>query len=79
MFDVSTFKTFRWNGAGAQNLPTEFGGTIQNGFTVRRFYDPFKGVRGRVVIIVAHNDAEVVTGGTGQSALVGGLILNAFQ
>jgi hypothetical protein len=79
MFDVSTFKTMRWNGAGQNALPTEFGGRVQGGFTVRSFFNPFKGKRGCRVIIVAHDDAEIVTGGTGQVSLVGGLLLNAFQ
>lgn len=79
MYDVSTFKTMRWNGAGAPTLPTEFGGAVQGGFTVRSFYNPFKGKRGVRTIIVAHDDAEVVTGGPGQISLVGGLILNAFS
>lgn len=80
MFDVSTFKTMRWNGAGAANLGGgEFGGRVQGGFTVRSFFNPFKGKRGVRTIIVAHDDAEIVTGGPGQVSLVGGLILNAYS
>ena len=77
MFDVSTFKTFRWNGAGAPTLPTEFGGRVEGGFTVRSYYNPFKGKRGVRVIVVAHDDFEAVTGGLNNVSLVGGLILNA--
>jgi hypothetical protein len=76
--DASTFKTFRWNSAGASSLPTEFGGQVVGGFTVRSFYNPFKGAKGVRTIIVSHDDAEIVTGGIGQVSLLGGLILNAF-
>lgn len=79
MFDISTFKTFRWNGAGMDRLPSEFGGSVQGGFTVRSFYNPFKGKRGTRTIIVAHDDFEAVTGGLANVSLVGGLILNAIQ
>ncbi len=77
MNDVSTFKTFRWNGAGMQTLPTQFGGTVQGGFTVRSFYDFTKGKRGTMKIIVAHDDFEAVTGGLANVSRVGGLILTA--
>lgn len=79
MFDVSTFKTFRWNGAGAEQLPTEFGGQVQGGFTVRSFYNPFKGKRGVRTIIVAHDDFEAITGGLANVSLVGGIIKGAVQ
>lgn len=77
--DVATFKTFRWNGAGANTLPTEFGGTVQGGFTVRSYFNPFAGKRGSRFVVVAHDDAEVVTGGLSGVSVVGGLILNAFS
>jgi len=79
MYDASTFKTFRWNGAGANQLPTEFGGRVEGGFTVRSFYNPFKGKRGVRVIVVAHDDFEAVTGGLANVSLIGGLILGANQ
>jgi hypothetical protein len=79
MFDASTFKTFRWNGAGGPTLPGEMGGTVQGGFTVRSFYNPLRGKRGVRTVIVAHDDFEAVTGGLGNVSLVGGLIVGAIQ
>lgn len=76
--DIATAKTFRWNGAGGPNLPTEFGGAVQGGWTVRSFFDPFKGRRGTQTVVVTHDDAEVITGGTAGVAVVGGLIQNAY-
>jgi len=72
--DIATMKTFRWNGAGGNSLPTEFGGTVTNGWTVRAFFNPFKGPRGSQVIIVTHNDAEQFI-----SQNVGGYIKGAIQ
>lgn len=72
--DVATFKTFRWNGAEGNTLPTEFGGQINGGLTVRSFFNPFKGKRGVHTVIVAHDDAEQF-----MTANVGGLIHGAFQ
>ena len=57
----------------------EFGGNVQGGFTVRSFFNPFKGKRGVRTIIVAHDDFEAVTGGLGNVSLVGGLIVNPVQ
>jgi len=77
--DVTTAKTFRWNGAGGPNLPTELSGAIQGGITVRSFFNPYKGRRGTQTVVVTHDDAEVMTGGTSAtSVLVGGLITGAF-
>jgi hypothetical protein len=72
--DIATMKTFRWNGAGSDSLPTEFGGTVTAGWTVRAFFNPFKGPRGSQVIIVTHNDAEQFI-----SQNVGGYIKGAIQ
>lgn len=79
MEDTASFKTFRWNGAGGPNLPTEFGGTVEGGWTVRQFYDYKRGPRGSQVVVVTHNDAETITGGPGGVSLVGGLITGAYQ
>lgn len=76
--DICTAKTFRWNGAGGPSLPTEFGGQVVGGWTVRSFFDPFKGRRGTQTVVVTHDDAEVITGGTANIAVVGGLITGAY-
>ncbi len=76
--DICTAKTFRWNGAGGTSLPTEFGGKVEGGWTVRSFFDPFKGRRGTQTVVVTHDDAEVITGGTSNVAVVGGLITGAY-
>lgn len=73
--DIATAKTFRWNGAEGQ-LPDQnrIVSASGGGFTVRSFFNPYKGGRGVTVIIVTHNDAEqLITG------LVGGYIKGAVQ
>ena len=54
------------------------GGVVQGGFTVRSYFNPFKGKRGVRSIVVAHDDAEKVTGGLAGVSVVGGLIKNAY-
>lgn len=66
--DVATAYTFRWTGGSAPD------GAMQGGFQVRTFFDPKRGGRGGTMVVVVHNDAEVMT-----SKLVGGLLLNAYQ
>lgn len=66
--DVATGYTFRWNGGDAPD------GAANAGFLVRTYFDPKRGSRGGNMVVVVHNDIEVMT-----SNLVGGLILNAFQ
>ena len=61
--DISTFKTFRWNGAGDNsplNDSISGGGPAMNGWTVRSFFNPYKGGRGVHVVLVTHNDAEML-------------------
>jgi hypothetical protein len=65
---ISTAKTFRWTGADS-GTPD---GTVQGGFLVRSYYDPKRGARGGRVVVVTHNDAEVMT-----SVVAGGLITGA--
>jgi hypothetical protein len=60
--------TFRWTGASAPD------GTATGGFMVRSYYDPRRGGRGGRVVVVLHNDAEVLTG-----PILGGLITNCVQ
>lgn len=66
--DVATAATFRWLGGDAPD------GTAQGGWLVRSFFIADRGPRGGRKIVVAHNDAEVVT-----SNIVGGLIAGAYQ
>lgn len=67
---ISTARTFRWT--GADSAATD--GAMQGGFLVRSYYDPRRGARGSRVMVVTHNDAEVMT-----SVYAGGLIINAHQ
>lgn len=66
--DVSTAKTFRWNGGSTPD------GNMVAGWLVRTYFDPKRGPRGGNVVVVAHNDAEVMT-----SKFVGGAILDVLQ
>lgn len=66
--DVATGYTFRWTGG------TTSDGTATNGWLVRTFWDPKRGGRGGTMVVVTHNDIEVIT-----SKYVGGLIYNAVQ
>lgn len=68
MTSPSTCKTFRWN--GANGVPD---GTVQGGFLVRSYFDPKRGARGSRIVVMTHNDAEIVT-----STVAGGLIINAW-
>jgi hypothetical protein len=70
MTTPSTAKTFRWTGADSA-VPD---GTLQGGFLVRSYFDPKRGARGSRIVVVTHNDAEVMT-----SVVAGGLIINAHQ
>lgn len=64
--EVASAVTFRWNGGEAPD------GTMTAGWMVRTFFDPKRGGRGGTMVVVVHNDAEVMT-----STLVGGLITGA--
>jgi len=66
---ISTHRTFRWTGSGASP-----DGTMQGGFLVRSYFDPKRGAHGARVIVVTHNDAEVMT-----SVYAGGLLVGAHQ
>lgn len=66
--EIATSGTFRWYGGEAPD------GTLTGGMLVRTYYDPKRGPRGGTMVVVTHNDTEVMTSG-----LVGGLILNAHQ
>ncbi len=63
---ISTAYTFRWNGGGSVD------GNMTGGFLVRSYFDPKRGARGGKMIVVAHNDVEVMT-----SVYAGGLITGA--
>ena len=65
---IATAKTFRWSGADG-SVPD---GTVQGGFLVRSYFDPKRGPRGGRMIVVTHNDADVMT-----SVFAGGLITGA--
>jgi hypothetical protein len=67
---ISTARTFRWSGANS-GAPD---GTMQGGFLVRTYYDPKRGPRGGTMVVVTHNDAEIMT-----SVYAGGLIIGAHQ
>ncbi len=74
-YSHDTCKTFRWLGAGGQSNPDpSLGGTYTNGIFVRSFFNPYRGRYGGQQIIVAHDDAEVIT-----SALNGYYIKGALQ
>lgn len=66
---IATHRTFRWTGANAGA-----DGTMQGGFLVRSYFDPRRGPRGARVMVITHNDAEVMT-----SVYAGGLLINAHQ
>ena len=66
--EIATGYTFRWTGASAPD------GTVTGGFLVRSYYDPKRGGRGGRMIVIVHNDAEVMTSG-----YVGGLITGVVQ
>ncbi len=65
--DNATGYTYRWTGAQAAD------GTVTGGFLVRSYYDNRRGARGGRVIVIVHNDAEVVTGSI-LGALITGVI-----
>jgi hypothetical protein len=67
---ISTARTFRWSGANS-GAPD---GTMQGGFLVRTYFDPKRGSRGGTVVVVTHNDVEIMT-----SVYAGGLIIAAHQ
>lgn len=70
--DIAASYTFRWNAADVVGGSTN---TANNGgFTVRSFYNPYRGPRGGQQVVVTMNDIEVMT-----STLVSGLIIGAFQ
>ncbi len=75
---VTSAKTFRWNAGNDQALPSSWGQTqqptVQGGFLVRQFYNPYEGPRGSMQVVVAHNDAEQFV-----SPFVTGRIKGAFQ
>lgn len=66
--EVATAYTFRWDGGEAPD------GQVTAGFQVRTFFDPKRGGRGGMQVVVVHNDAEVIT-----SKFVGGIIKAAWQ
>lgn len=71
--DIAASYTFRWNAdsaAGGATMNTANNG----GFTVRSFYNPYRGARGGQQVVVTMNDIEVMT-----STLVSGLIIGAYQ
>lgn len=67
---ISTAKTFRWTGANA-GVPD---GAVQEGYFVRKYFDPRLGTRGSWVVVIAVNDAEKMT-----SVYAGGIIYQARQ
>lgn len=66
--DIATGYTFRWAGGAVE------GATVEGGWMIRSFFNPFRGARGGTQIIVTHNDAEKFISG-----FVGGLIVGAVQ
>lgn len=66
--DVATGYTFRWTGGTVE------GATVEGGWMIRSFFNPYRGARGGTQIIVTHNDAEQFISG-----FVGGLIKGAIQ
>jgi hypothetical protein len=66
--DNATAYTFRWTTAPAPE------GTVTGGFLVRSYYDQRRGPRGSRIVVLAHNDSEVVTGN-----ILGGLVTGAIQ
>lgn len=74
--DIATFKTFRWNHAGdtAEMAGASMVGSgTKAGWTIRSFFNQYKGKRGVHVVIVAHDDAEMLI-----DQRVGGYIKGAF-
>lgn len=65
---ISTARTFRWTGANGGVTD----GTMQGGYLVRSYFDPKRGPRGAKVIVVCHDDTEVMT-----SVVAGGIIVGA--
>lgn len=65
---ISTTYTFRWTAPQAPD------GTVVDGFLVRSYYDPRRGARGGRMVVVVHNDAEIMT-----SVYAGGLVISAHQ
>lgn len=65
---IATSFTFRWAGGNPQDAQ------MQGGFTVRSFFNQFRGPRGGTQIVVTHNDAEVLT-----SNIVGGVLKAVWQ
>lgn len=65
---ISTARTFRWTGANGGVTD----GTMQGGYLVRSYFDPKRGPRGSKVVVVCHNDTEVMT-----STVAGGLLTAA--
>lgn len=66
--DVATAYTFRWTGGSVEGV------TVEGGWMIRSFFNPYRGARGGTQIIVTHNDAEQFISG-----YVGGLIKGAIQ
>jgi hypothetical protein len=64
----ATSYTYRWTNAPARD------GTVSGGFGVRSYYDEKRGARGGRVVVVFHNDIEVMTGN-----ILGGLITGVLQ
>jgi hypothetical protein len=67
---ISTARTFRWTGA----IGNTGDSAMEGGFQVRSYFDPKRGGRGGKMVVVTHNDTEVMT-----SVLAGGLIISAHQ
>jgi hypothetical protein len=65
---ISTAYTFRWTGADSGVAD----GTMQGGYLVRTYFDPRRGSRGGKMLVVVHNDDEIMT-----STVAGGLIIAA--
>jgi hypothetical protein len=64
----ATSYTYRWVNAPAPD------GTVTGGFMVRSYYDPRRGGRGGRIVVVLHNDAEVMTGN-----ILGGIVTGVLQ
>lgn len=67
--DVMTSATFRWQGGLAPD-----GTLTAGGFLLRSFFKPNSGGRGGRIIVMAHNDDEVMP-----SNIIGGLITGIIQ
>ena len=66
--DVGSSYTFRWGNSATSD------GQVSNGWLVRTFFDMKRGPKGGMMVVVVHQDAEILT-----SALVGGVIKAAWQ